>query len=348
MTILLAESFDHYDSALAFGKWHASTTFGAEDGIKAGAGRWGPGGGGGSGFRTTFADIFLRHDLAAPVSTLIIGCAVNMTLRSERHPFLRTADGTTSQVEIHVDATGEIIVTRGSTIIHQSGYIYPLHEYRYVEVKIVIHDSAGSVQMWVDGVSKFNATGLDTQNTANAQITAFFLGNGTGSGFGIARHIDYDDVVLLDTGGSAPQNDRLGDIKVHPLAVTGNGATNDFTASSGTNASCVDEANPNDDSDFVESSTVGHIDLYALADLPPSVTTIFGVQWLARMRKTDAGVRQIDPAYRVGGTNYFGAVQTLAGAYAAHREIKQLSPATSAAWTTSEINALQIGGRVAA
>ena len=63
--------------------------------------------------------------------------------------------------------------------------------------------------------------------------------------------------------------------------------------------------------------------------------------------KSDAGTASIKPARNIGGTVYYGASQALStgtGWYGAAREI---NPATSAAWTVSDVNAVEGGAEVA-
>jgi hypothetical protein len=135
---------------------------------------------------------------------------------------------------------------------------------------------------------------------------------------------------------------------VELLLPSGAGAETQWTPSAGSNYQNVDENPENGDTDYNKSNTVGQVDTYAMANLVSVAGLIYGVQYLEYARKDNAGTRTIAPVARIGGADYLGSNVNLSDSYAYTREIKELSPATAAAWTISEINAMEFGVKVTA
>ena len=105
----------------------------------------------------------------------------------------------------------------------------------------------------------------------------------------------------------------------------------------------TDAVFPNvDDTDYVMSSTTGQVDLYASANTT-SEGTVLGVRELARLRKTDAGTRQVRQVIRTGGTTYEGAVHAVTSNYAMHQNLRTVNPNTGNPFTISELNAMEQG-----
>lgn len=124
------------------------------------------------------------------------------------------------------------------------------------------------------------------------------------------------------------------------LYLTGAGATNTFTA--GTYAE-VDEITYST-ADFLSSGTADQIFLGACNDLDPGALTIKGVGVGALARNDGgAGPQNLQLAIRTNATNYFSATKTLGVGFSANVNIWETNPNTAAAWTSSDIAALQIG-----
>lgn len=127
------------------------------------------------------------------------------------------------------------------------------------------------------------------------------------------------------------------------------GATTNFTPSTGTNhAALVDESPPNDDTDYNQSSNVGDLDLYEITDMAHTPASIFGVQINLNAKKDDAGTRSIAGVVRSGGTNYEGGAQALSTSYAYYLDVRETDPDTSAPWTKTGVDNAQFGIKVTA
>ena len=211
--------------------------------------------------------------------------------------------------------------------------------WRYFEIEVTIHNSAGAIEVRENGVTMLSLSGIDTQATGNAIIDRVAFGGAPAISY---TNMSYDDFYLCDDQGSV-SNTFLGDIRVQSIFPSGAGATTQMTPSAGSNYACVDETTPNGDTDYVSETTAGEKDTYAFGNLTPTSGTIKGVQILINARKDDAGSRSIAPVYRPSSTDYDGTTKSVSDSYTYLSEITEVSPATSSAWTIAEINGAEFG-----
>lgn len=118
----------------------------------------------------------------------------------------------------------------------------------------------------------------------------------------------------------------------------GNGTSGDWT---GTYAD-VDEI-VSSDVDFVNSSTNGQVEQFTQTGPAISGYTIRAVGVYARAKCGGSGPQNLQLSLRSSGTDYFSASQALNTGYAAYGNIWDTNPATSAAWLSTAIDALQPG-----
>lgn len=236
-----------------------------------------------------------------------------------------------------------------STLIEECTTKIRTNTWYYIELKVTVHNTLGSYELRINGEVVMSATNVDTQDTATAEVDAFALGNITDATLdGYTNHM-YDDIYLLNDVADGP-DDFLGDSKVTSLLPDGNGTTSNFTGSDGNstnNFQLVDDNPPDGDTSYVESSTVGHIDLYTIANLPSSPDTIHGIAVGSLVRKDDAGTRTGQDVVRTSATNYTGtAYAPSAGSYGFTQSMFPNNPNSTIAWTESDINGLEIGIKV--
>jgi len=256
-------------------------------------------------------------------------------------------DGSTIHVGWYSNTNGSISVRRGGaggTILGTTVTgLLSSTVWSYIEFKATIHDTTGVVVLKVNGVEVLNLTNQDTRNGANAQVTSLQIYNIVANTVGTY----WDDIYICDTNG-AVNNDFLGDVAVKRLLPSGAGNSTDFTPSAGSNYACVDEAAVNDDTDYVQSTTVGHKDLYAFGDLPTGTWVIKGVAVNLQAKKPDAGSRTARALTRTGATDYEGGDLSVGIAYANLQTFFETNPNTGVAWTHSEVDGAEFGEKVQA
>lgn len=284
--------------------------------------------------------------------TWIIGFALKIpSIDPSRPCFLQICDASTPQISMGILTSGSIVLKRGAfngTVIGTSMNAIPITAWIYMEVKCVIHPSAGSIIIRINGQTFFSLTGVNTSNTGSSVATGISFGDAALQGaFNNAIQCQFDDIYICDGSGTT-NNDFLGDIRVDTLYPSGAGANAQWTANgAGTNVACVSGVVPDDDTTYVETLTPGNVDTYQLSDISTATPgAIYGLQAVLMARKTDAGSRFISEAYRIGGTVYVpvaGSGLPVYDGYFFNTDLQELSPATTGAWTASEVNALEVG-----
>jgi len=283
-------------------------------------------------------------------STWIIGFSLRVAAlpSTSSREFIVFYDGGSVQVDLRLNAAGQLFFTRGgTTTLASSTNAISANTTYHIQAKIFISDTVGTVELRVNGTNTGwipQVGSLDTKNsTTNATVNGILIQGAVSS-----ANTDYDDLWICDGQGSAPYNDFLGDLRADVLTVNGAGNSAQFSPTSGGNYTCVDESAPNGDTDVVSSSTVGHKDTYAYSDLAHTPTTIYGVKIKAVVKKDDAGYRAINLVTRSGGADYDSSEMALPSSYTAVTQIRETDPATGVAWTRTNLNAAEFGVKVAA
>lgn len=333
------DSFDHYASSDLGEKW-TTNSFCA---LGSGTGRRST-----NGMRQSSYNSYLALTLDNQ-PTWIVGCALRITAYPTSGPA-----GLWEWQDFNSAMQGRVLIGTDGTWSYQRGLTpvgspstatLALNTYTYVECRVTFHDSAGVVQVRLDGVLILTLTGVDTQNTLNASASRLRLGNhGSGAGFTFGTQ-DVDDVYICDGTGSV-NNDFLGDCRVDVVRPTADGAHSAWTPSTGTtHYTLVDETTPNDDSDYLSTSTAGARDTHALGDLPTLTDMVIaGVQQCVSARKDDAGTREVKGLLTSGATTQAGSVtHALTTSYRYYRQVTETDPATGASWTETGVNALEAG-----
>lgn len=243
------------------------------------------------------------------------------------------------------DADRVLLVRRGDyndTLI-ASGGVVPTNSWCCVEVRALIDDTSGIVQVEIDGAQVIDFGG-DTQAGTTNKICVVAWGASPVAGNYVCCGY-YDDLAINDPSGSR-NNSWIGQGGIVGLVPTGAGNYTQLTPSAGANWQCVDEVPPDDDGTHVEQATISRKDTYKMQDLsvtPGHTTNIAAVQWLCRAHNTVSGSRGLARLLRIAGVDYQGSDVGYDKTYDYHPEIMGTSPATGAAWTESEVNSLEAG-----
>jgi hypothetical protein len=356
MALLFMDSFDHYATADLQAKWTANVlgsqfvnSILASGRRGSGCFRIAP-----NGVQSSSTITYLNKTLA-PVdpTTCIIGVAFAISSATVPGtlglPVATVRDGSTTQLTLRLNNNLTLSVLRGSpsgTLLGTTASAISAGSFAYLEWKVVIHPTAGTVDLRINGVSALSLTTQNTRNTANNSWNNITLGppDSVGSIWGtIAGTVDWDDLYVLDGSGSAPLNGFLGDVRVDARYPTAAGATTAWTPSTGANWAAVDDAAPNADTDYTASSTVGQTDTFTTQDAPVVGATIYGVQHCLNLKKMDAGVCAVAPVVRHSGVDYPGADLVPSTAYVYGLQIAAVNPGTGVAWTEAGFNAAEFG-----
>lgn len=194
----------------------------------------------------------------------------------------------------------------------------------------------GEIRVYCDGLPAVYTNSFDT--TFGGAVTAFTSMRLT-SGVTNTSNGDsyYSEVIIADwnTIGSRLQT------------IIPNGAGN-YNAWTGAGYTAVDELNPG--ADFMTAASTNLRFSTAFSDIGALATgeIIAGVKVAGAFTKDLASPQSVDYFTRISGTDYDGTDQTAPSATNSLTNISQswaTSPATSSAWTVTELNAAEFGVR---
>lgn len=273
----------------------------------------------------------LTKSLNAADTTIIAGFAVRFNSPQSKD-LIAFMEGGTKQIII-VASLSSFTAKRGVfTTLGTSSVGLTEDRWHYVEIKVYIHDTNGTVTIWLDGAEILSLSGVDTKE------------GGTGVVNSIQIDADVNDCWMDDLyvlmGSTAT---RLGDVRVCTVLPNGAGTTTEWDPSTGANYQNVDDTDPDGDTTYNSTSTAGEIDLYAFPDIAVTAGTVQGVQVTANCRKDDAGARQIKLIAKPASTNYLSDAIGITDTYFSYSKIWENNPETTAAWTVSEVNASEFG-----
>jgi hypothetical protein len=221
----------------------------------------------------------------------------------------------------------------------------------YVEFKWVIHDTAGSFAIRVNGIQVLSYTGRTTQSSIGTSTLGIWnavrvLGvDSDPFPFLVLRMCDF---YLADLASTLADDvhDFLGDGVIATIKPNGVGASSGWLASSGANWDAVnDAAAPDDDATYVSVATPGVTDLYQFEDIPAGAI-VKGAHLCAMLRKETAGSATVAPVIQPSGSGALtgpaqGVANTVYDRYVT--QAYDLNPTTGVKFTASEINAGQFG-----
>lgn len=289
----------------------------------------------------------VKRTIGGTEATIFQSAAINYqvlqtTPAATRH-FMRFMEGSIVHLSLFSTSSGAIAIYRGdfAALLGTTAAFFTVGNWTWLQVKLVIHDTAGSVEIRDSSGGVIIAiSGVDTRNAGTGYCDTVSLGQAAGSG---AQQTEYfDDWHVWDSTGSIC-NTWTNDTRIDHRLPSGAGNSAQFTPSAGANYAAVDDVTFNT-ADYVDSATAGHKDTYEFGDISHSPPSIFGVVLTAVAQKDDAGARALKLVARSGGTDYAGASTTLnQGSYVRAVDVREVDPATGVAWTQAGYNAAEIG-----
>lgn len=114
------------------------------------------------------------------------------------------------------------------------------------------------------------------------------------------------------------------------------------------NFTVVNEPQQDAATTYVYDSTPGHADLYNIAPIVSTPTTVVAVTTRAYMQKSDAGTRTAAVSLKSGATTVASPTLNLSTGWTWAWRTDTTDPATGAAWTAVGVNNAQIGPVVVA
>ena len=348
MALLFASSFEHYTTVLKRFSQNVQSGVTAPA-ISAGNGRHG------ASLRITGSTGTSTNSFSQAscpnTATGYIGFAMRHSIlptsdgNSRQAGFVKVLDAGNGQASLAIDTNGHITAWRGDSIpfgslLGTSTYTLKPNVWYYIEWKITINNTTGVSEVRVNGTVILSLTSQNTRGTgSNNFFNAVGLGCFATQGATNAN-IDFDDFVVNDDG-------YTGDVQVREEVPTGTGDVDNGTATGAADTrQAVDDAagaDPNDDTDYSTLVNVNDKFLLTFPNLPTSATVKY-VYPMPYVKKSGAGTCTIKSLFKISGVEYPLADQNPSdGTYQYFPDPQSVSPATSVAWTASEVNGAQMG-----
>lgn len=284
-----------------------------------------------------------------PSSEIILGTAIYIGNSNLTQWRLDLREGGTVHLSVTVNGSGQLEFRRGAggTLLGTSTTVVAASTWFYLEVRVKVHDTTGTLRVRVNGTEEITLSGQDTRNGGTSGVIDGLLLTANQITFSGPWNVYFDDMYVCDVSGTT-NNDFLGDIVVKALFPNANGNSSVLAGSDGNstdNYALVDETAPNDDTDYVESSTPGDKDTYGYQDLSYVSADVYAVQVLPYAKKNDAGSRTIKSVARVSGVEADGPAKTLTTAYQYLSDIRETKPG-GGSWTIADVNAAEFGVKI--
>jgi hypothetical protein len=361
MALRFCDSFDHYDYADVAMKWTQMIAGQLDVSTITSGGRHSTNA---FNFKTsqgsTCTDRICKVVPAASGTTCIVGMAI-------KHDNVFTSGGTSNtenaddpgatgastilsirysgstQCWFKINTSGLITAERSTTQLGTSSTGLTVGAWHYIEFKVVIDNSVGTVTVRIDGVEVLALTAQDTQALSVAAWNEIAIGSFTSITSSPLVNIWVDDLVVMDGSGSY-NNAFLGDRRVAVLLPSGNGNSNMSTPLSGDRYTNVDEAAMDEDTSYVTFAAAADKDTYAFGNCPTSGATVNAVVANMAAKKVDTGEAGMAAVARISSTDYDGATKGVASSYTIQQQIWERSAVDgTTAWTTTVIDAAEFG-----
>lgn len=295
---------------------------------------------------------YLRKVTPTPTATIGVMCRIWLTALPDTiglRPAIAFTDASNAnQVTVVVSPIGTLKVFRGSgagTLLGESTNCIVANAWQHIEIKLVVSDTVGSIEIRVDTNSVLNLTGLDTKNTALTTIANVILANGdtNGTHSSSAWRTYFKDFVIWDTTG-VYNNTFLGSCFVYSLRPDSDvSGTWSITGGAGSGWASINETNPDDDTKYISSPwPAATADVFTLTDLPADATSVKGLMGFVRSKKSDGGDGNLTVSLVSGASTVSGIDRPLTVAYTYWSDIFETDPATTVQWTVAATNAAKL------
>jgi len=256
--------------------------------------------------------------------------------------------GTARHVTIGFDSTGHVTAWRGvagsGTLLGTSSGIYwaGTTGYVHVETKCTVHSSTGVVEVRFNGVTVLNLTGQNTRNGGTVgTIDQVWLVDDFNVG---TQH--YDDWVISKSTG-----DFVGDVCVDLNVSAADGTYTNGTANTGTRTTAT-QTNDGDTSYVtVDNTSLPKKLTFDMGNAASNAVAVLAIAPVVIVEKDDAGANTMRVIVKSSATEVDNGadLSPTSGAYgyfptaSSTQWILQTNPNTSAAWTLSGFNAIEVG-----
>jgi len=232
------------------------------------------------------------------------------------------------------DTTGRLSIVVGNSTTTSTNPVLVANAWQHVEG--MMNTATGDVEVRVEGVLAVSVAGLAIVGPI-AQISVRVPSVNQPN---LKQYLK--DFAVWD-GSGAFNNTFMGSIQVRELIPDGDAAFNWLASTGVTGFNLIDEAPPNDDTDYIYAVTPPPAaSKFSVGNLPVDVTSVRGLSVVVRSRKTDGGDGNLQTGLVSGASTVLGTDRPITTAYTYWTDIFETDPATGAAWSPAAVNAVQL------
>ena len=302
------------------------------------------------------------HNSIPSTTTLSVGIAVSRLGEGSNYPYLMTNSGVPfimlyngTPTQVNMIAGCSIYSTNGTSyfgaIQNRSGVVattnqlpyFNISSWNYLEFEIQTGTTTGQARLYLNGQLILSTSAANFSNSASA--TAITNVGILPSNYS-TRFMYLDDYYITNT------STRLGEIHISTLSPSADTAQKDWTPSTGvSNASLLANNNYSVLTSYVTTTASNKKDMYEVQDLGTTVntSTILATKVNGIGYKNSFGPSNVNLVMKSNTVEVNGAGTDLyegtTGVKKIPSIVSEVDPATSAAWTASSINNIQIGIR---
>ena len=251
--------------------------------------------------------------------------------------FFNLQDGSTNTVvAARVQANGSVVVVGqvSNTVVTVADSVNPiLSPSSYNVIEIAHNKGTGAGTLFINGVSRLTWTGVDTNR--NIEIIGF---NRAGN----APPVFLKNLIIWDSSGTS-FNTPVGNAQVLRLKPNADVTLGSWVPSVGsTGFNLLAKDTPDDSTYLSANDTLPSAEMsFNFTNLPPDVTSVLGLVFVTRQRKTDGGDANIQSALSPDGTTWDnGDNRPITTAFQYEFDVSELSPVTTSPWTPLEVDSL--------
>lgn len=267
---------------------------------------------------------------------------------SSAQTVLRTVTNIATTAAVVINADGSISTQRhgdATVLATTAAGLIVVDTYYFIEyaAKYNTSGNGGYAKIWVNGTLVVNFAGTTQTGTVPSTYTGITFGK---TNTGASSPWDFDDLICWDENGTDFALTQLSTTYmpiIDTLAVDANDSVQ-WTPSAGNNFQNVDETGFQDgDTTHNETTTVGHIDQFTVANPPTVPGYVFAVVQKTIAKITVAGAVNLRSRIISGSTTQESANRVLTTAYALYFDAYGKDPDTAAVWAVSAPAAVKIG-----
>jgi hypothetical protein len=350
MALRFLDSFDHYLATDAEMKWTAASYHSRETAVH------------GYGMKGSF-----HKGMLFPDNIVIMEAYIKrggpLDIFSIYDDGLNSVGNSEQQIACSATNTGAIKVDRwggdpADPLAQTAPDLLRIGTWYHFGWKVLVHPTAGSVEVRLNGETLINLSGIPTiNNTGGGSGLPYW--SGTVGAFHVgqtANNIVFDDLVVMDGVDDGLNDPRLpggggfdkflGAVEIVVKRPNGIGSSAEWTpAPAGANWMNVDDIEPDGDTSVNSAAATanGATDLFAMEDLLVTQDVV-GAQSLICCRKIEEGFAAVSRVVKDGGTTTVGDPFYLPDSYSYLITPEPTLPDGSL-WTRARWNAIEYGYR---